>query len=90
MSYLFIAHDLSVVRHLSDRVFVMYLGSVVESGTDTEVYEQPAHPGCRFSYALLQGSGHLRRRAARAGRPRSGPFLACPFAESREIVHTDS
>jgi oligopeptide transport system ATP-binding protein len=50
ISYLFIAHDLSVVRHLSDRVFVMYLGSVVEAGTDSEVYEQPAHP---YTQALL-------------------------------------
>jgi oligopeptide transport system ATP-binding protein len=50
LSYLFIAHDLSVVRHLSDRIFVMYLGSVIETGTDVEVYEQPAHP---YTQALL-------------------------------------
>jgi oligopeptide transport system ATP-binding protein len=44
LAYLFIAHDLSVVRHLADRVAVMYLGRIVEQGTNAEIYERPAPP----------------------------------------------
>ncbi|GAA3375134.1 dipeptide ABC transporter ATP-binding protein [Streptomyces sannanensis] len=50
LSYVFIAHDLSIVRHIADRVGVMYLGRVVETGTETEIYDHPTHP---YTQALL-------------------------------------
>jgi len=50
LSYLFVAHDLGVVRHVSDRIAVMYLGKIVENSGEDELYDKPIHP---YSNALL-------------------------------------
>lgn len=56
LTYLFISHDLGVVRHISDRVVIMYLGRVVESATCEEFFARPFHP---YSSALLAEVPHL-------------------------------
>lgn len=64
LSYLFIAHDLSVVRHISDRIAVMYLGQMMELGTSDALFENPLHP---YTQALLSAIPlpNPRRKAKR-------------------------
>jgi len=72
MSYLFVSHDLSVVRLLCDRVLVMYLGKIVESGLAREVFEHPLHP---YTQALVAAVPRLNEiggeRLRLTGEPRS-------------------
>jgi peptide/nickel transport system ATP-binding protein len=92
LAYLFIAHDLSVVRHLSDRIAVMYLGQIIEEGDANEVYLRPTHP---YTAALLSaipvpepGRERARPRLVLTGEVEQGQSSEtgcrfrqrCPFA----------
>lgn len=96
ISYLFIAHDLAVVRHVSHRIAVMYLGKIVETGSSEEIFTNPRHP---YTQALLASIPvpDPTRRAARVilkgeiPSPTSPPsgcnfHTRCPFAYERCVV----
>ncbi len=93
LSYLFIAHDLSVVKYLSDKIAVMYLGRIVEFGTTSEIFEGPSHP---YTQALLSAIPHAdpKRRQQRVilsgdvpspiePPPGCSFHTRCPVAEAR-------
>jgi oligopeptide/dipeptide ABC transporter ATP-binding protein len=81
LAYIFISHDLGVVRYMSDRIAVMYLGKIVEHGPAAAVYEEPLHP---YTRALVSAVPSLRRRVGRirlAGEPPkpTDPPSGCAF-----------
>lgn len=63
LTYLFITHDLNVVRHIADRVMVMYLGKLVEAGTVADIFERPLHP---YTRALLSANPKIDPSLRRA------------------------
>lgn len=77
LAYLLISHDLSVIRHMSDRVAIMYLGKIVEEGESKEIFTRCLHPYTEALLAAIPGEGGQRRK------PKSGEMLAngsgCPF-----------
>ncbi|MDU8944171.1 ABC transporter ATP-binding protein [Ovoidimarina sediminis] len=97
LAYLFISHDLSVVRHVADDVAVMYLGRVVETGTKEEVFAAPKHP---YSVALLSATPNAdpkaERHRIRLGGEIPSPLNipdGCPFAprcwKAKDICRSD-
>ncbi|WP_159992727.1 ABC transporter ATP-binding protein [Roseomonas sp. 18066] len=93
LSYLFIAHDLAVVKHMADRIAVMYLGAVMEIGTKRALFANPRHPYTRALLAAIPHPDPARRgRVTPLGGDVPSPMAVppgcrfhtrCPFAQER-------
>ncbi len=97
LTYVFVAHDLSVVRHVADRIAVMYLGKIVEIGPADEVYDKPIHP---YTLSLLSAvpipdparqrrprADHPGGRRSQPGEPAAGLPLPHPLsARDRDLL----
>jgi len=93
MAYLFISHDLSVIRHISDRVAVMYLGKIVEEASRDDLFKSPQHPYTQALFAALPVPNPQTRRKAiilagdlpSPSNPPSGCYFhtRCPVKEKR-------
>jgi peptide/nickel transport system ATP-binding protein/oligopeptide transport system ATP-binding protein len=80
-SLLFISHDLAVVRHMANRMAVMYLGKIMELGTNEQIYSSPSHP---YTHTLLDsvpvpGRGRAVRRARLPEEKKDEKSSGCPF-----------
>ncbi|GAA0666596.1 ATP-binding cassette domain-containing protein [Kitasatospora atroaurantiaca] len=78
LSYLFIAHDLPVVRHLSQRIVVLYRGQIMESGPAAQVYAEPAHPYTRMLIAAVPEPDPAAQRGRRTPREADAPKPPAP------------
>ncbi|WTW99738.1 ATP-binding cassette domain-containing protein [Streptomycetaceae bacterium NBC_01309] len=87
LGYLFIAHDLPVVRHLSHRIVVLYRGRVMESGPADQVYDTPLHPYTRALLDAVPGSDPAEQRARRARREAAPAVTAPPSPRGCVFAH---
>ncbi len=83
LSYIFIAHDLSMVRYISDTVAVMYLGSIMEYATNKELYENPQHPYTKALFSAIPVA-NPRSKKGEAGSSWKGRFQA-PSIHLRDV-----
>ena len=98
LTYLFISHDLSMVRHISDRIGVMYLGSLVEVCDSGPLYEKPLHPYTKALFSAIPDVGHRRsgtriKLEGEIPNPMDPPpgckfSSRCPYAE--DICHSQA